>query len=298
MVLAYRTGASGRVSDAILTGWLLAVLTLTDPILALVSPGVAWAVWLAQRESPQRWWRLFRLTTVTVLVAGVVISPWLLRNLRIHGEFVAIKSTFGYAFWQGNCRLSEGTDKVVRSSVEGVLDRGSNARDLQGLNRAIWEARHEAGYIDDIALSKDDIHYLGTFAEPQRSRILFKRAVDDLNRDPGRYAQLCLRRLRYFLLFDETNPKTRVRLYRFAHLGLSMLAVIGLSTAGPAIRKRLMPTIVTAAAIALFHTFTIVSARFHIPIEPLLAIWGAAGLNGLVRIDGRLDDQPRLDTTS
>ncbi len=48
MVLAYRTGASGRVSDAILTGWLLAVLTLTDPILALVSPGVAWAVWLAQ----------------------------------------------------------------------------------------------------------------------------------------------------------------------------------------------------------------------------------------------------------
>ncbi len=79
------------------------------------------------------------------------------------------------------------------------------------------------------------------------------------------------------LMFDETNPKTRVRVYRFAHLGLSILAVVGLSLAGPAMRKRLMPTIVTAAAIALFHTFTIVSARFHIPIEPLLAIWGAAG---------------------
>jgi hypothetical protein len=40
----------------------------------------------------------------------------------------------------------------------------------------------------------------------------------------------------------------------------------------------LMPTIVTAAAIVIFHTLTIVSARFHIPLEPILAIWGAAGL--------------------
>ena len=39
-----------------------------------------------------------------------------------------------------------------------------------------------------------------------------------------------------------------------------------------------MPTIITAAAIALFHSLTIVSARFHLPLEPILALWGAAGL--------------------
>ena len=72
----------------------------------------------------------------------------------VHGEFVAIKSTFGYAFWQGNCSLSEGTDKVVRQSVERVLRRDQNATDIEGLNRTLWEARHEAGYIDDIALSQ------------------------------------------------------------------------------------------------------------------------------------------------
>ena len=38
-----------------------------------------------------------------------------------------------------------------------------------------------------------------------------------------------------------------------------------------------MPTILTAAAIALFHSLTIVSARFHIPLEPLLAIWAPRG---------------------
>jgi hypothetical protein len=172
---------------------------------------------------------------------------------------------------------------------------------LKGLNRAIWEARHEAGYIDDIALSKDDIHRLGAVSEPQRSRILFNRAVDDLKLDPARYARLCLRRLRYFLLFDETNPKSRVLVYRLAHLGLSIAAVMGLWFAGPALRRRLAPTIVIVFVIALFHSLTIVSARFHIPIEPLLAIWAAAGLSGLIKTAvrvGGIDDQPRLDTTS
>jgi len=400
LVLAYQAGASGRVRDAILTGWLLALLALTDPILTLVSPGVVWAVWLGQSGvmkswsctsrasipillrvfpplakgglggvvparpitrsakggedrlvrtraseqmpeelkisalavgdtppdppserggdlaaraqqndrrtgdpvgpvkanfsparcgSPQPRSRVFRLMTVTAIVAAVGIAPWLVRNIRIHGEFVAIKSTFGYAFWQGNCALSEGTDKVVRSSVQGILDRDQNAGGLKGLNRAIWEARHEAGYIDDIALSKDDIHRLGSVSEPQRSRILFNRAVADLKLDPARYARLCLRRLRYFLLFDETNPKSRVLVYRLAHLGLSILAVMGLWLAGPAPRKRLMPTIVTVAAIALFHSLTIVSARFHIPIEPLLAIWGAAGLTCMAKTLGSAD---------
>ena len=60
-----------------------------------------------------------------------------MRNYRLHGEFVAIKSTFGYAFWQGNCALSEGTDKVRRASVEGALRDGPDTLSLSGLNRAL-----------------------------------------------------------------------------------------------------------------------------------------------------------------
>jgi hypothetical protein len=224
------------------------------------------------------------LASITTFVALLVISPWLVRNYRIHGEFVAIKSTFGYAFWQGNCALSEGTDKVRRPSVEPILRRGAAATSLSGLNRALWDARHEAGYLDDIALTKADKRWLGTFSEPERSRILFRRALADLSVDPWRYPRLCLRRLRYFVLFDETNPKSRVRLYRVSHLGLTVFAFAGLLLAGPELRGRLMPTVATAAAIAVFHTLTIVSARFHIPIEPLMTIWGAAGL---ARWEGR-----------
>ncbi len=281
---AYQTGASGRRQDALITGGLLAVLALTDPILSLAATGIFPAIWAGRADRSNRRRASFVLATIALLAAAAGVSPWLIRNACVHREFVAIKSTFGYAFWQGNCVLSEGTDKVVRPSVEKVLARAASASTLSGLNRSIWEARHEAGYLDDIALTPDDRNWLGTFSEPERSRILFRKALVDLKANPSRYVWLCLRRLRYFLLFDETNPKTRVLAYRLPHVGLTLLAAVGLVLAGPLLRRRLVPTVLTAVAITVFHTLTIVSARFHVPIEPLLALWGAAGVSRLLEV--------------
>ena len=193
LAMAHRTGASKCVGHAVITGALLASLALTDPILALAVLGVAWAV-CAPWVVPVHWRRSIALLALVGATAMAGVAPWLLRNVQVHGEFVAIKSTFGYAFWQGNCSKSEGTDKVVRRSVEQVLSRMRGTVDLAGLNRTLWEARHEAGYIDDIALSREDYRLLGRVSEPERSRILFRRAIEELAARPGRYAQLCLLR--------------------------------------------------------------------------------------------------------
>ena len=180
-----------------------------------------WDGWSA---NPSQLASFARLTAIVVLVAALGVTPWLVRNALVHGEFVAVKSSFGYAFWQGNCALSEGTDKVVRPSVETALGRGERGEGLSGLNRTLWAARHEAGYLDDIALTPEDRKLLGSVSEPERSRILFRRAIRELASEPGRYLRLCLRRFRYFWLFDETNPKTRVLAYRLSHLGLTAVA--------------------------------------------------------------------------
>ena len=179
-------------------------------------------------------------------IAAAVVAPWVARNYQVHGEFVPVKSSFGYAFWQGNCSISEGTDKVVRSSVEDVLDQNGDSG-LADWNRTLWQARHEAGYIDDIALTPADYQIFSIVNEPERSRILLRRALADLKAEPARYPQLCLRRLRYFLLFDETNPKTRNPLYRASHLGLSLAALLGLCVMSRQTRNRLAPTLLTAA---------------------------------------------------
>ena len=135
-------------------GALLARLTLCDPILALAGAGALWAIVQGESAGETPRTQATRLAALVVLTAAAGIAPWIVRNALVHGEFVAIKSTFGYAFWQGNCALSEGTDKVVRASVEQVLDQGKSQSGLAALNRSLWAARHEAGYIDDIALTR------------------------------------------------------------------------------------------------------------------------------------------------
>ncbi len=285
---AYRAGRTGKGGDAIAAGVWLGLLALSDPILALSAPGMAWAILMGGGGD---WRRSSGLVARVGLTAMLCVAPWVARNARVHGEFVPIKSSFGYAFWQGNCALSEGTDKVVRPSVERALGRTSSGG-LRDLNARLWEARHEAGYIDDIALTRADYRELGALTEPARSRLLFRRALADLRAEPGRYPRLCLRRLRYFVFFDETNPKARSLVYRGGHLALTLGAALGLILAGPLARRRLGPTLLTAALIAAFHALTIVSARFHLPIEPLMALWAASGLGR------RGPDQPRLPTTS
>jgi hypothetical protein len=271
LAMASRCGRTGSMADAVIGGALLGLLALSDPILALVAPAMAWAIVGEQNRRAS-----IRLIGGVGLTAALCVAPWVVRNALVHGEFVPIKSSFGYAFWQGNCALSEGTDKVVRASVETRLERPTDS--LRDLNAKLWQARHEAGYLDDIALTRADYAELGAVSEPERSRRLFRRALADLRADPGRYPRLCLRRLRYFVFFDETNPKTRSGIYRVSHLGLTLLAALGLIVARPEIRRKLGPSLLTAALITAFHALTIVSARFHLPIEPLMAVWAASGL--------------------
>ncbi len=286
LALAYRAGRMGSARVAAGAGVCLGLLALTDPILALVAPGMAWAIAIGRG-----WRRSARLVGLVGASAALCVAPWVVRNALVHGEVVPIKSSFGYAFWQGNCALSEGTDKVVRASVERKLGRRSGS--LRDLNATLWEARHEAGYLDDIALTRADYRELGAVSEPERSRRLFRRALADLRDEPGRYARLCLRRLRYFVFFDETNPKTRSAIYRGGHLALTALAALGWLLATPEVRRRLGPTALTAAMIAAFHVLTIVSARFHLPIEPLMALWAAAG-SSRWGLNPSLDPEPTV----
>ena len=178
LVFAFRTGMSGGSASALVTGALLGAVTLCDPILAMVGVGALWAIVQAVSARGHSRAQASRLGVLVVLTAAAAIAPWTVRNALVHGELVAIKSTFGYAFWQGNCALSEGTDKVVRASVEQVLDEGKSQSGLASLNRRLWAARHEAGYIDDIALTRGDLKMLGSVSEPERSRILFRRAIN------------------------------------------------------------------------------------------------------------------------
>ena len=81
----------------------------------------------------------------------------------------------------------------------------------------------------------------------------------------------------FSLLFDETNPKAAQRLYRIATVIWLTLAFIGVVASRPYWRA-LWPTFAIFALVTLFHTFTITSARFRIPLEPMTFLWAATAV--------------------
>jgi len=266
--------------NAINAGVLMGLLALTDPILALAGVGatIAWLVF-DRPQSRSEAISLARAWCLLVVVSVVILTPWTIRNWHVHGRPVFVKSTFGYAFWQGNNRLSSGTDKVVRPSVETELADTSGG--LAELHEKLWRARHEAGCVDDIALSTAQKKALGRLPEAERSVELMRRARADLAAEPGRYSKLCFRRLKYYLWFDDTNPKTATPFYRIPHGGLTLGAVAGLVLIGKTQRRKMAFMIISFVLVAAFHALTITAPRFHLPWEPAMVLWTVAGMRAL-----------------
>lgn len=265
----------GAALTGVLAGWLL----LIEPILALALPIVA--AWrfargrsLAGRSVRQAMGQI----ALTAVVSAAVIAPWIVRNALVHGELVFIKSTFGYAFWQGNNRDSLGTDKLPRPAARAAA--AAHDGSLASRNQALWNARHKTFYIDDVLLKASDYQLLGRLSEPERSRLLAARAWDDIRQDPSAYASRCWRRVGYFFWFDATNPKAAHPLYRLATSAWLFLAVVGLVACG-AKRRLVWPLVAIVLAVNAFHVLTITSARFRMPLEPLTFAWIGIGLTDL-----------------
>lgn len=280
-------GGAGPMK-AIGLGLLAGLLLLWDPILLLALPFVAVLSWRSARQRGRPAWPQacaggprvglagpWKQLLLAACVCAATVMPWLYRNWRVHGEFVFIKSTFGYAFWQGNNPLSWGTDKVPKPSAE--LLRREHDGTLAGMDRAVWDARRETLYIDDVLLKPTGYHEFAGLSEPARSRLLLRRAMEFIREHPKQYASLCLKRLRYMLLFDETNPKAANRVYRVSTVAWLVLSVVGLLVLRPW-WGRLWPTVGAACVLVVFHTFTIASARFRIPLEPLTFVWAAGSV--------------------
>jgi hypothetical protein len=266
-------------SGAVLAGCLAGALLLIEPILCLALPVCALVFWLAE-PAAERWsWAVLGRLSAMAGVALLVIAPWLVRNRLVHGEFVFIKSTLGYAFWQGNHPLSWGTDKVPRPAADAL--RQDHDGTLREMNWAMWNARYKTLYIDDLVFQPFGYGQFAGMSEPERCRVLGRQGWQYVRDDPARYGRLCLQRLRYFLLFDETNPKAANWLYRLTTVAWLLLALAGIAVSLRRWRQ-LWPTYAIFGLVLLFHSLVIVSARFRIPVEPLSFVWAALAVTALL----------------
>jgi hypothetical protein len=80
-------------------GALWAVGVLINPSMLSLFPFLAgWAIWQSRRASPD--WVKF--SAATVLVFAICLVPWTVRNYRVFGKFIVLRSNFGLELWLGN----------------------------------------------------------------------------------------------------------------------------------------------------------------------------------------------------
>src|SRR5271165_4904818 len=77
--------------------WVTGVL-VNPSMLSLFPFLVGWALWQARRDSLP--WGKFAAATLLVFALGLV--PWTVRNYRVFGKIIVLRSNFGLELWLGN----------------------------------------------------------------------------------------------------------------------------------------------------------------------------------------------------
>ncbi|HTQ62446.1 MAG TPA: glycosyltransferase family 39 protein [Candidatus Solibacter sp.] len=89
----------------LLYGLFWGISLLTNPVLLTFLP-VAF-IWLVYRASSQKT-HVLRPATLALVACALVVMPWVVRNRIVFGQFVFIRSNFGFEFHLGNYHLSNG----------------------------------------------------------------------------------------------------------------------------------------------------------------------------------------------
>lgn len=128
--------ARPSVAGSILAGVLLGLSILARPLFLLLPVVlVPWMVWIASRTAPVN--RAVVQAAVLVAVAAVVVSPWTIRNSRVHGAFVPVTTDTGKMVYGSNSPNATGgtggwysrtTDYRIPPELEGGTEAEMSKR--------------------------------------------------------------------------------------------------------------------------------------------------------------------------
>lgn len=215
----------------------ITVLVKESAVLLIAALGLA-LLWSRRRD-----WRrvVTHIGFPAVAALLVALSPWIIRNYIVQHELIAIRTGFGVTAWIANHPGSTGTDKRLDGSY--VL------------------ATQDSTYSEHMkAVLPPD--------EQDRDKLYMAEAKRFALENPGEYFRLTMRRLQYFVLFDETHPFAKNLVYR---IGWVLLLIGGIRGGILAKRKGVLdPAILLSVGLlAVLYVPVLVLPRYRM----ILALW-------------------------
>jgi 4-amino-4-deoxy-L-arabinose transferase-like glycosyltransferase len=247
--------SSRRVPDpwrAVLWGACIAGATYVRPTawpLLAVFPLLAWLVERQTRSA-------LLVLAVSLTTAAVLFAPWVQRNYNLFGSFVLVAANGGTNLWMGNNPASNG------------------------------------GYMS--------LPPTPALNEVERDRHFGREAIAFIRTHPLAYLKLSVRRAvatfdreSIGVVWNQTGLERRFgsrvlmplkalsSLFWWSMLLLGVVGVVRTLRQGRA--RALWPLLAALAFFAVVPILTVAQDRYHVPIDPLLAIFAAFALSGFVR---------------
>ncbi len=193
--------------------------SLTEPTLLPIT--VLSLPWMLLRVRSDR--RVQLRTAAILLGVGVlVMGPWTVRNWKVHGTFVLVKSGFWVNVWKGANDYATGTDRLRTDTPR------TERADLLSLHEVRGDEEPPHQY---EMLTPDQRLELEGKSEIEREKIFRRYATTWIAAHPDRFAELCVARLWKTLWIDTDNPKGDRFVYPVSRAALLLLAVPGLVVA-------------------------------------------------------------------
>ena len=253
--------AAGRqvLGSALVLGACLAVTVLLRQVFLLVVPLLAvWLIWAGVRAEGRRGGlRAAGALLPAFALLALAVAPFTAYNHARFGRFVLLNTNAGFAFYWGN-------HPIHGTSFQSILPDGGPSY---------------------ASLIPDELRGLD---EASLERELLARGLATVRADPWRYVVLSLDRSKDFFKFWPSRTSSAVsNLARILSFGLLLpLLVAGLRPTLAVLlgaedqgRRVMILLLAFALAYTLVHLLTWTLIRYRLPVDAVLLVVGALGLD-------------------
>ena len=231
-----RLSHTPSLRNSLAAGLFFGLASLTRSIALLLSLlGTGWILWEGRRQKKgfSLWAFLF------LLFFCLTVSPWTLRNYRVHHAWVPVSTDGGHVFWLGNHFSEKGVGFGNAVEEEKILRRASS--------------------------------------EIEESRLFARENIRFIRENPGRTLRFSLSKFLWFWYpFDGETHHLGTR-YNYWYGILLTLSLLGIGYRRRKWREDLLFYLFvfyfTAMAVLFYG-----QPRFRLPIEPLLIVFASLGI--------------------
>ncbi len=270
ILTAYRAIQSNRWWDYLLSGAVLGLTVLVRSTPIFFPFFLFGYLWLSGRRQAQTAVVLRNFAAV-VIAMSVVLSPWIIRNYSLTGDFVPTASVLGVA-------ADAGYYLSAHHAVGNVLLDSEAARERDKLARQLGYP-FRAGYYQYFYSSADEVAF---------SRYLFRRVVQEYKSSPLLFVETLALNLARFWCGGKTWTSVVMNaILQFPFLALAFLGVVFYVKTGRF--REIAPMALLILYVVAVSLPILAQARYSVPLVPFLSIFAFTGFAALI---GKFRGQP------